>query len=54
MPEPSGLRPEIVRVILAAVVELTRIRQSECKHLCVENFAPDLFAKMLDAYEHGV
>ncbi len=33
--------------ICGLVVDLTRLRQNECKHLCIENFAPDLLARLL-------
>jgi hypothetical protein len=38
---------EELSVITAAVVSLTAIRQKGCEHLCVENFAPELFRKLL-------
>ena len=28
-------------------VELTKLRQNECKHLCIENFAPELLARLI-------
>lgn len=44
---------EVLRQILATVVELTKLRQDECKHLAIENFAPELLRNMLDAYYAG-
>jgi hypothetical protein len=41
---------EALRQILATVVELTKLRQDECKHLAIENFAPELLRNMLRAY----
>ena len=40
---------EQLREICAVTVELTRLRQNECKHLCIENFAPELLGKLLNA-----
>ena len=31
----------------AQEVELTKLRQAECKHLCIENFAPELLGKLI-------
>jgi hypothetical protein len=28
-------------------MELTRLRQDECKHLCVENVGPEIFGKLV-------
>jgi len=28
---------------------LTELRQKECPHLCIENFAPELLAKLIQA-----
>ena len=36
-----------LRELCAATVELTRMRQNECKHLCIENFAPELLGKLI-------
>lgn len=44
---------EVLRQILATVVELTKLRQDECKHLAIENFAPELLRNMLGAYYGG-
>jgi hypothetical protein len=38
---------EELKVICDTVVELTKIRQTGCKHLCVENFAPKCMANLL-------
>ena len=37
-----------LREICDLTVKLTALRQNECKHLCVENFAPKLFRSLLD------
>jgi len=36
-----------LKVICDTVVELTKLRQNECKHLCIENFAPECLRKLL-------
>jgi hypothetical protein len=41
---------ETLRLILGSVTELTKLRQNECKHLAIENFAPELLQNMLRAY----
>lgn len=38
---------EELRELCAVTVELTRLRQNECKHLCIENFAPELLGKLI-------
>lgn len=30
-------------------LELTKLRQKECPHLCIENFAPDLLEGLIRA-----
>ncbi len=35
--------------ICKLTVELTRLRQNECKHLCVENLGPEIFRGLLRA-----
>ena len=30
--------------------DLTKLRQNECKHLSIENFSTELFARLLEAY----
>lgn len=39
-----------LREVCELVVRLTELRQNECKHLCVENFAPELFHKLLTRF----
>jgi hypothetical protein len=36
-----------LRELCALTVELTKLRQAECKHLCIENFAPELLGKLI-------
>jgi hypothetical protein len=38
---------EELRELCALTIELTRMRQAECKHLCIENFAPELLGKLI-------
>lgn len=45
-----------IESICRLTVELTKLRQSECKHLCIENFVPELFGKLIRQFadaEHG-
>lgn len=39
---------------LECAVELTerlvKLRQNECKHLCIENIGPEIYRKVLQAY----
>ena len=41
---------EELKIICDTVVRLTDIKIRKVKHLCVENFAVDCFAKLLDEY----
>lgn len=41
---------EQLREICNLTVELTALRQKECGHLAVENFAPELFAKLIGEF----
>jgi hypothetical protein len=41
---------EVLRLILGSIADLTKLRQNECKHLAIENFAPELLRNMLHAY----
>jgi len=40
---------EEFRVLCDLTLELTRLRQNECKHLCVENVAPEILHNLLRA-----
>jgi uncharacterized spore protein YtfJ len=42
-----AVTPDELRIVCDTVVRLTDIRQRGCKHLCVENFAPEMLRKML-------
>jgi len=39
-----------LKEICKATVRLTELRQNECKHLCIENYSPELFGKLLYEY----
>jgi len=43
-----GISIEELKVIAAMTIKLTKLRQEECAHLCIENFAPELMAKLID------
>ena len=36
-----------LRLVSDLTIDLTRLRQEHCKHLCIENYAPELFHKLL-------
>jgi len=38
-----------LEVCAELVSRLTELRQNECKHLCIENYAPELLEKILKA-----
>ena len=40
---------EEMKVLANLAVELTKLRQSECKHLAIENFGPELWRNLLHA-----
>ena len=46
----EGITADELRELCTLVVELTRLRQSECKHLSVENFAPELLRNLIAAF----
>lgn len=41
---------EELKVICDMTVKLVELRQNECKHLCIENVAPECFGKLLLEY----
>ena len=46
-----------IEAIGKLTIELTKLRQNECKHLCIENFAPGCFHALLTrlvAVQQGV
>jgi hypothetical protein len=42
---------EELREICKLTAELTKTKQGECAHLSVENFAPELFGKLITTYK---
>jgi hypothetical protein len=44
----SSITTDDLRSICDLVVKLTELRQNECKHLVIENFAPELLRKLLE------
>lgn len=45
---------EQLKVIAGMTVKLTELRQNECKHLCVENIAPEIFGNLIKELKHKV
>ncbi len=41
---------EQLKEICSLTVRLTELRQKECGHLAIENFAPELFAKLIGEF----
>jgi hypothetical protein len=44
----------VMKVLSEMAVELTRLRQNECKHLCIENYTPEVFEKLIRAVRNGL
>ncbi|MCA3188313.1 MULTISPECIES: hypothetical protein [unclassified Cupriavidus] len=42
-----GLSPSHLREICTLTLELVKLRQNECKHLSIENIAPEIFGRLL-------
>jgi hypothetical protein len=42
---------ERLKILCDLTFKLTEIRQKECHHLCLENFAPELLARLIGASE---
>jgi hypothetical protein len=38
---------EELEIVARLTTDLTRLRQNECKSLCIENFAPEVFEKLV-------
>jgi len=45
------VNPDDLKVIADLTVRLTELRLKGCEHLCVENYAPEVFGKLLYAYQ---
>ena len=41
------MRNDYFDCICRLTLELVRLRQNECKHLCIENLAPKIFGRLL-------
>lgn len=50
----TSLDAEALQIICTLTYKLIELRQNECRHLCIENTAPELFQGMLRAYFLGV
>ena len=46
-----ALTLEGFELLCKLTVDLTAMRQKECKHLCIENFGPELLEKLIIAVE---
>jgi len=44
------MKSEELKEICDLTLELVRLLQNECKHLCVENVAPIIFERLLTSY----
>lgn len=47
------MKIEEIRVCADLTVELTKLRQSECKHLSIENIGPEIFHALLVAFQNA-
>lgn len=48
---PSAEIPhEVMKDICELTLSLTMLRQKECSHLCIENYAPEVFTKLIAGY----
>jgi hypothetical protein len=43
---------EQLRILADLTFRLVQLRQNECKHLCIENTAPEILAKLINALLH--
>lgn len=43
-----GITVNELHELCELTVQLTKLRQNECAHLCIENIAPDILRKLLD------
>lgn len=42
-----------LKIIADMTITLTEMRKKSCDHLCIENFAPELFEKLLRGYHNS-
>lgn len=45
-----SVEPWVLDSLSRLTVELTKLRQIECRHLAVENVGPEIFGKLLAEY----
>ncbi len=45
--EKTDLNVNDIQYISDMVIKLTELRWKGCNHLCIENFAPDLFHRLM-------
>ena len=44
---------EELKIICDMTVSLVELRQNECIHLSIENYAPEIFGKLLTVFEEN-
>ena len=44
------METEKLKLLCDMTVQLTKLRQNECKHLSIENTAPEIFSNLLSSY----
>jgi len=52
MNDNRWLTEEELKMFLDATIQLTELRQNECKHLCVENAAAEIFRNLITEYQN--
>ena len=40
-----------LRLIFALTIDLVKMRQEECKHLCIENAAPEILRGIIEVLQ---
>ena len=48
------MEPENLKHLCDLTVRLTELRLKGCGYLCIENYAPEVFAKLMAIYEGRV
>jgi hypothetical protein len=46
----AAIETATLEVLADLTHKLTVLRLQNCGHLCIENYAPEVFGKLLDAY----
>jgi hypothetical protein len=44
------MNSEQLKAICDLTIKLTELRLKDCAHLCIENFAPELFAQLIGEF----